>query len=223
MPNWCVANLAIRGDKKELKKFVDMANRLPETESRVPNGFGRWWLGNLVIDLDGDWENIPCRGNLLPNPWAIATWTCPEPEEGEKVEWDGGEILRLSVCMAWDVNPEFFEFLKTKFLSFEFFYKKTDEFGSFHLRHDPGNLIDGTAYEIYVGANYEIFGGDNRNEYTAEQRNLFVADLSRILNEDVPEDISDEDIQNRIETWNAKQMEKDESFDAVEVTIWENK
>lgn len=31
----------------------------------VPNGFGKWWLGNLVTKLGGNWEEYPCRRNII--------------------------------------------------------------------------------------------------------------------------------------------------------------
>ena len=44
----------------------------------VPNGFGKWWLGNLVTRLGGNWEDYPCRGDItsysLENETTLMIW-----------------------------------------------------------------------------------------------------------------------------------------------------
>ena len=44
----------------------------------VPNGFGKWWLGNLVTKLGGNWEDYPCRGDItsysLENETTLMIW-----------------------------------------------------------------------------------------------------------------------------------------------------
>ena len=44
----------------------------------VPNGFGKWWLGNLVTMLGGNWEQYPCRGDItsysLENETTLMIW-----------------------------------------------------------------------------------------------------------------------------------------------------
>ena len=44
----------------------------------VPNGFGKWWLGNLVTRLGGNWEQYPCRGDItsysLENETTLMIW-----------------------------------------------------------------------------------------------------------------------------------------------------
>lgn len=44
----------------------------------VPNGFGKWWLGNLVTKLGGNWEEYPCRGDItsysLKNETTLIIW-----------------------------------------------------------------------------------------------------------------------------------------------------
>ena len=44
----------------------------------VPNGFGKWWLGNLVTRLGGNWEDYPCRGDItsysLENETSLMIW-----------------------------------------------------------------------------------------------------------------------------------------------------
>ena len=44
----------------------------------VPNGFGKWWLGNLVTKLGGNREEYPCRGDItsysLENETTLMIW-----------------------------------------------------------------------------------------------------------------------------------------------------
>ena len=65
MPNWCDCTDKCVGEPKEVKslyrvlKYIEM--RKP---SVVKTGFGKWWIGNLVTKLGGDWEKYRCRGEI---------------------------------------------------------------------------------------------------------------------------------------------------------------
>ena len=65
MPNWASVTYECVGDSKhigllhEALKYIDSRKT-----SLVPNGFGKWWLGNLVTRLGGNWEDYPCRGEI---------------------------------------------------------------------------------------------------------------------------------------------------------------
>ena len=56
MPNWCDVEYKCVGEPKEVGslhgvlEYIDKCNT-----SIIENGFGKWWLGNLVERLDGDW------------------------------------------------------------------------------------------------------------------------------------------------------------------------
>ena len=64
MPNWASVTYECVGDSKhigllhEALKYIDSRKT-----SLVPNGF-KWWLGNLVTRLGGNWEDYPCRGEI---------------------------------------------------------------------------------------------------------------------------------------------------------------
>ena len=65
MPNWCWTSYIAVGDKQEIRDLYKKMKSLEEGEkSLVENGFGKTWLGNLVTILDGDWNNISCRGEV---------------------------------------------------------------------------------------------------------------------------------------------------------------
>ncbi len=65
MPNWCTTTYKCVGDLKEVKSLYKVLKYIDECKSSiVGNDFGKWWLGNLVVKLGGDWENYPCRGEI---------------------------------------------------------------------------------------------------------------------------------------------------------------
>ena len=79
MPNWASVTYECVGDSKhigllhEALKYIDSRKT-----SLVPNGFGKWWLGNLVTRLGGNWEDYPCRGDItcysLENETTLMIW-----------------------------------------------------------------------------------------------------------------------------------------------------
>lgn len=63
MPNWCCTSITFYCEKKEpIVHLRSVLHDLEENPSRVENGFGNLWLGN-VLDVHGiDWHNEHCRG-----------------------------------------------------------------------------------------------------------------------------------------------------------------
>ena len=74
----------------------------------VPNGFGKWWLGNLVTRLGGNWEQYPCRGDItcysLENEntlmiWQNTAWGETEPKsyyDWSTYKWCNGSCNTLT-------------------------------------------------------------------------------------------------------------------------------
>ena len=63
MPNWCTTTYKCVGDPKEVRSLYDIIRSCEKT-SRVTNGFGNLWLGNIVDALGEDCENVYCRGEI---------------------------------------------------------------------------------------------------------------------------------------------------------------
>ena len=65
MPNWASVTYECVGDSivelllHDALKYIDKRKT-----SIVPNDFVKWWLGNLVTRLGGNWEDYPCRGEI---------------------------------------------------------------------------------------------------------------------------------------------------------------
>ena len=47
MPNWACNHIVASGDEKNLRALAETLNTMPNLE----NGFGRYWMGNLVAAL----------------------------------------------------------------------------------------------------------------------------------------------------------------------------
>lgn len=47
---------------EEVKSLYNVLNYIDKRKTTIlKNGFGKWWLGNLVHKLGGDWEKYRCR------------------------------------------------------------------------------------------------------------------------------------------------------------------
>lgn len=62
MPNWAYVTYKCIGDAKDIKRLYEI---LEDIDTGIPNDFGRWWLGNLVTKLGGDWNQYRCRGEII--------------------------------------------------------------------------------------------------------------------------------------------------------------
>lgn len=64
MPNWCFTEVEIEGPEKEIVYLRNLLVNWMSTESDIPNGFGKTWLGNIARKAGLDWEKVPCRGAI---------------------------------------------------------------------------------------------------------------------------------------------------------------
>ena len=65
MPNWCSTTYKCVGDLKDVKTLHKILKYIDKRKTTIlKNGFGKWWLGNLVYKLGGDWEKCSCRGEI---------------------------------------------------------------------------------------------------------------------------------------------------------------
>ena len=66
MPNWCYTTYKCVGEPKDIRQLHGALKYIAKRKTTiVPNGFGKWWLGNLVTKLGGNWEDYPCRGDIV--------------------------------------------------------------------------------------------------------------------------------------------------------------
>lgn len=108
MPNWCDTTYRCVGDKKEikaLKKILDSNNR--RKTSRVRNGFGTMWIGNIIDQLGYSWEQYRCRGEI----------TDYQMDE---------DVLVIYQSTAWCEQEGFREVIQLKFPSIKVYYREEE-------------------------------------------------------------------------------------------------
>ena len=65
MPNWASVTYECVGDPKYISQLHRALKYIDKRKTSIlPDGFGKWWLGNLVTKLGGNWEDYPCRGDI---------------------------------------------------------------------------------------------------------------------------------------------------------------
>ena len=174
MPNWCATNWTVRGKAGDIQKLADIFNSLKEREDVRPNGFGKQWLGNLAAALGYDFDKLDeaganMRGTIDSNGSACACLILGQPDSKPfRTETDAsGELstLRFTTQSAWGMPDWFTDHLDA--LGVEYGYKATDEFGNFHVCHNP-DLI-GAIYEL------EDIGRDIWEEYRRGEEDRVLA------------------------------------------------
>lgn len=131
MPNWAYSMYHATGDKEQLKKLHSVMDELEglKDPGLHENGFGKTWLGNLVIKLGGDWEKIYCRGywdNLVLH--------------------DDGSIS-FSVESAWGELNEVREFIEEKFPGVKLYFQCEESgMGIYQTNDDTGEYFPERYY-----------------------------------------------------------------------------
>ena len=55
MPNWASVTYECVGDPKDIRLLHDALKYIDKRKTTiVPNGFGKWWLGNLATGHEDD-------------------------------------------------------------------------------------------------------------------------------------------------------------------------
>lgn len=109
MPNWCFASYVIEGEKKEIDKLELMMRKLDSMEKpAVENGFGTKWLGCLVHEMGGNWEEVRCRGS----------WS-----ELERVD---DCAIRFNTETAWAPCNETLDLICKRFPSLRYYYSSEE-------------------------------------------------------------------------------------------------
>ena len=108
MPNWCDVVYKCIGDPKEVRSLYKIikANDKRKT-SRVKNGFGTLWIGNIIDALGEDWEKLRCRGEII----------------GYHIE---NNLLTIYQSTAWCEQEGFRECIEKKFPSIKVYYREEE-------------------------------------------------------------------------------------------------
>ena len=101
MPNWSNTLYACIGDPTEIRQLHNaIKTNARRKTSRVKNGFGTLWLGNIIDQLGGNWEEWKCRGEIT----------------GFQMEKDAKK-LTIYQSTAWCEQEGFRKFIEKKFPS----------------------------------------------------------------------------------------------------------
>lgn len=151
MPNWASTNYIATGDPDELREFARTLNTMPNLLAGEPFSFGRYWMGNLLAAFGMtreqiDKSHISCRGTFDPNFHAVPCFCGPDVDEKEEFTVDEDGRLRFSTISAWDRSEDIEDLVMKRFPLIELSWSSTDEFGNFHLTHNPEGHTDLPAF-----------------------------------------------------------------------------
>ena len=134
MPNWCDVVYKCIGDPKEVRSLYKIikANDKRKT-SRVKNGFGTLWIGNIIDALGEDWEKLRCRGEII----------------GYHIEND---LLTIYQSTAWCEQEGFRECIEKKFPSIKVYYREEEPGCDVYYTND--------AYRNYFPERYLLNNND---------------------------------------------------------------
>ena len=145
MPNWACNHLVASGDQKQLRALAETLNTMPN----LKNGFGRYWMGNLAaallgVDADGldRYRGMHLRGTLDPDFYAQACLCGPYVDQKREFEVDEDGRMRFSTTSAWDRSEDLENLILEKFPGITLAWSCTDEFGNFHVTHNPERIPD---------------------------------------------------------------------------------
>lgn len=132
MPNWCYTDYKVVGEKENLDKLQSILEELESMKKPlVDNGFGVSWLGNLVVKLGHDWNNIGCRGS----------WT--------NCERINDTLLSLSTKTAWAECNEVRELICEEFDVTMYYLSEEEGMGIYETNDTEGGYFDGD-YKLYL-------------------------------------------------------------------------
>ena len=108
MPNLCDTTYKCVGDPKEVRALHKILKYIDRRKTTiVRNGFGKWWLGNLVTKLGGKWEDYRCRGEIIDYSF-------------------DGDILVISQYTAWCEQEGVRRIIQEKFPSIKVYYREEE-------------------------------------------------------------------------------------------------
>lgn len=152
MPNWTSTSYRATGSPQGISKLYKSLQKMNKRKNpKIRNGFGPLWLGELLNELGGNWEDTRCRGEI--------TW----------FEKNNDGTLSIDMICAWCEQSEFRHWLEGK-LGLKIYYR--DE--------EPGcevyNTNDSTG--VYFPERYYLNTFDDPQYFdTIEEAAKYVADL----------------------------------------------
>ena len=145
------------GDPKEVRSLYKIINANDKRKtSRVKNGFGTLWIGNIIDALGEDWEKLRCRGEII----------------GYHIE---NNLLTIYQSTAWCEQEGFRECIEKKFPSIKVYYREEEPGCDVYYTND--------AYRNYFPERYLLNNNDESLYFnTIEEAAKYV---SRIVDHNV--------------------------------------
>ena len=155
VPNWCDVEYKCVGDPKEVSSLHKVLKYMDKRKTTIiENGFGKWWLGNLVERLDGDWTTFNCRGEIT----------------GYRLD---GNVLTINHYTAWCEQSGLRENIERAFPSVKVYYRECE----------PANCVCSTndTTGMYFPEPYCLASFDNQPEFfmTIEEAARHVSGIVR--------------------------------------------
>lgn len=175
MPNWCCTRYVAVGDRKDLEKLADTLN----TMDNKPNGFGRYWMGNLGYALGKSKsvvESRDYRGTFTPDFYATPCFCEPYVDENEEFHVDEDNALRFSTISAWERSRDIEELIVNNFPSVWFAWSSWDECFNYCYTYNPMGFTD-----------LPIFTFDG-NEYSKDELKEMIERIEEYI--ELPPDVS---------------------------------
>lgn len=129
MPNWCDTTYKCVGDPKEVRALHKILKYIDRRKTTiVRNGFGKWWLGNLVTKLGGKWEDYCCRGEITGYSF-------------------DGDVLEITQYTAWCEQEGVRRIIQEKFPSIKVYYREEEPgCGVYYTNDTTGNYFPETYF-----------------------------------------------------------------------------
>ena len=106
-------------------------------------------MGNLaaaLLGVDADcldrYRGMHLRGTLDPDFYAQACLCGPYVDQKREFEVDEDGRMRFSTTSAWDRSEDLENLILEKFPGITLAWSCTDEFGNFHVTHNPERIPD---------------------------------------------------------------------------------
>ena len=129
MPNWCDTTYKCVGDPKEVRALHKVLKYIDRRKTTiVRNGFGKWWLGNLVTKLGGKWEDYCCRGEITGYSF-------------------DGDVLEITQYTAWCEQEGVRRIIQEKFPGIKVYYREEEPGCEVYYTNDTtGNYFPETYF-----------------------------------------------------------------------------
>lgn len=139
MPNWCDTSYKCVGEPKEVKSLHKVLKYIDKRKTSIlKNGFGKWWLGNLVTKLGGDWEKYRCRGEITD--YSL-----------------DGNILTINQSTAWCEQEGVRQIIEEKFPSIKVYYREQETGCGVFYTNDASGEYFPERFFLDTGEDWEYF------------------------------------------------------------------